>query len=145
MPGLRLGLGVDPADRITLDESVTMALLVVCESTTPAERVAFVLHDVFRYPFAEVAGIVGRSPAACRQLASSARRRVAAARAGASPDAARQAGVVRRFKAAWEAQDIEALLGLLDPAATAISDGGGRAVAHLLPIEGAEPIARLYL
>ncbi|MFK4692309.1 RNA polymerase sigma factor SigJ [Streptomyces pristinaespiralis] len=137
------GVGVDPADRIALDESVTMALLVVCESMTPAERVAFVLHDVFRYPFAEVAGIVGRSPAACRQLASSARRRITAARAGAGPDVARHAGVVRRFKAAWEAQDIEALLGLLDPGATAVSDGGGRAVAHLLPIEGAEQIARL--
>ncbi|MGW2938860.1 RNA polymerase sigma factor SigJ [Streptomyces sp. NPDC001156] len=139
------GAGVDPADRITLDESVTMAFLVVFESMTPAERVAFVLHDVFRYPFAEVAEIVGRSPAACRQLASSARRRIAAARAEASPNPARQASVVRRFKAAWEAQDIEALIGLLDPGATAISDGGGRVVAHLLPIEGAEQIARLYL
>ncbi|MBP0452684.1 RNA polymerase sigma factor SigJ [Kitasatospora sp. RG8] len=138
------GAGVDPADRITLDESVTMAFLVVFESLTPAERVAFVLHDVFRYPFAEVAEIVGRSPAACRQLASSARRRIAA-RTEVSPDTARQAGVVRRFKAAWEAQDIEALLGLLDPGATAVSDGGGRVVAHLLPVEGAEQIARLYL
>ncbi|MET8545339.1 sigma-70 family RNA polymerase sigma factor, partial [Kitasatospora sp. NPDC004799] len=69
----------DPADRITLDESVSMAFLVVLEAMTPAERVAFVLHDVFRYPFAEVAAIVGRSPAACRQLATSARRRVRAA------------------------------------------------------------------
>jgi RNA polymerase sigma-70 factor (ECF subfamily) len=138
------GAGVDPADRITLDESVTMALLVVFESMTPAERVAFVLHDVFRYPFAEVSEIVGRSPAACRQLASSARRRVAAARAEKSPDPARQASVVRRFKAAWETQDIEALIGLLDPDAIAVSDGGGRVIAHLLPIEGAERIARLY-
>ncbi|MEU7022385.1 RNA polymerase sigma factor SigJ [Streptomyces sp. NPDC046203] len=139
------GAGVDPADRITLDESVTMAFLVVFESMTPAERVAFVLHDVFRYPFAEVAEIVGRSPAACRQLATSARRRVTAARAGASPDATRQARVVRRFKAAWENQDIEALIGLLDPAALAVSDGGGRALARLLPLQGAEPIAHLYL
>lgn len=139
------GAGVDPADRITLDESVTMAFLVVFESMTPAERVAFVLHDVFRYPFAEVAEIVGRSPAACRQLASSARRRIATARAEASPNAARQASVVRRFKAAWEAQDIEALVGLLDPDATAIADGGGRAIARLLPIEGAEQIVRFYL
>jgi RNA polymerase sigma factor (sigma-70 family) len=139
------GAGADPADRITLDESVTMALLVVFESMTPAERVAFVLHDVFRYPFAEVAEIVGRSPAACRQLASSARRRIPAGRAVAGPGAARQAAVVRRFKAAWQAQDIEALVGLLDPGATAVADGGGRAVAHLLPIEGAEEIARFYL
>lgn len=112
---------------------------------TPAERVAFVLHDVFRYPFAEVAEIVGRSPAACRQLATSARRRITAARADVSPNAARQASVVRRFKAAWEAQGIEALLSLLDPGATAIADGGGRAIAHLLPLEGAEQIAHLYL
>src|ERR1700740_3083911 len=62
----------DPADRVTLDESVSMAFLVVLESMTPAERVAFILHDVFGYSFAEVAEIVGRSPAACRQLASSA-------------------------------------------------------------------------
>ncbi|RDG31426.1 sigma-70 family RNA polymerase sigma factor, partial [Streptomyces corynorhini] len=70
----------DPADRITLDESVNMAFLVVLESMTPAERVAFILHDVFRYPFAEIAEIVGRTPAACRQLASSGRRRIRAAR-----------------------------------------------------------------
>ncbi|MFC9397450.1 RNA polymerase sigma factor SigJ [Streptomyces sp. NPDC057027] len=139
------GAGADPADRITLDESVTMAFLVVFEAMTPAERVAFVLHDVFRYPFAEVAEIVGRTPAACRQLASSARRRVAATRAEAGPTATRQAGVVRRFKEAWEALDIEALIGVLDPAATAVSDGGGRAVAHLQPLVGAERIARLYL
>lgn len=139
------GGGVDPADRITLDESVTMAVLVMFESMTPAERVAFVLHDVFRYPFAEVAEIVGRSPAACRQLASSARRRVAAARVETSPNAARQAGVIRRFKAAWQAHDIDALVGLLDPDATAIADGGGRAIASPLPIVGAEQIARFYL
>ena len=63
----------DPADRVTLDESVSMAFLVVLESMTPAERVAFILHDVFGYSFAEVAEIVGRTPAACRQLASSAK------------------------------------------------------------------------
>jgi RNA polymerase sigma-70 factor (ECF subfamily) len=68
------GSTADPADRVTLDESVSMAFLVVLESMTPAERVAFVLHDVFRYSFAEVAEITGRTPAACRQLASSARR-----------------------------------------------------------------------
>ena len=89
----------DPADRVTLDESVNMAFLVVLESMTPAERVAFILHDVFRYSFAEVAEIVGRTPAACRQLASSARRRIRAAQAPATPTA-RQAGIVRAFKQA---------------------------------------------
>src|SRR4029078_12753728 len=63
-----------PAARVTLDESINMAFLIVLESMTPAERVAFILHDVFRYPFAEVGDIVGRTPAACRQLASSAPR-----------------------------------------------------------------------
>jgi RNA polymerase sigma-70 factor, ECF subfamily len=66
----------DPADRITLDESISMAFLVVLESMTPAERVTFVLHDVFRYSYAEIAQIVGRTPAACRKLASLGRRRI---------------------------------------------------------------------
>ena len=101
-----------------------MAFLVVLESMTPAERVAFILHDVFRYSFAEVAEIVGRTPAACRQLASSARRRIRASQAPATPTA-QQAGIVRDFKQAWEAKDIDALIGLLDPDATAIADGGG--------------------
>ncbi|MGP7999234.1 MAG: RNA polymerase sigma factor SigJ [Streptosporangiaceae bacterium] len=138
------GSTTDPADRVTLDESVSMAFLVVLESMTPAERVAFILHDVFRYPFAEVAGIVGRTPAACRQLASSARRRIRAAQAPASP-AARQAGIVRAFKAAWEAKDIDALIALLDPDATAVADGGGLAVTFLHPIEGGEQIARAWV
>ncbi|CUW32621.1 MULTISPECIES: RNA polymerase sigma factor SigJ [Streptomyces] len=133
----------DPADRITLDESVSMAFLVVLEAMTPAERVAFVLHDVFRYPFAEVADIVGRTPAACRQLASSARRRIDASRPPLSPTAQR-ARVVREFKQAWEAKDIDALIGLLDPEATAVGDGGGRVTALLHPVEGAERIARFF-
>jgi RNA polymerase sigma-70 factor (ECF subfamily) len=141
----RPGGTVDPADRVTLDESVGMAFLVVLESMTPAERVAFILHDVFGYPFAEVAGIVGRTPAACRQLASSARRRIRASQAPAAP-ATRQAGIVRAFKQAWEAQDIGALIGLLDPAATATGDSGGLAGAVTLrPIEGAEQIAHACL
>ncbi|MFI6449973.1 RNA polymerase sigma factor SigJ [Streptosporangium amethystogenes] len=135
------GTTVDPADRVTLDESINMAFLVVLESMTPAERVAFILHDVFRYPFAEVAEIVGRTPAACRQLASSARRRIRAAQASSTP-AARQARIVRDFKQAWEAKDINALIHLLDPDATAISDGGGVVGAVLHPIEGAEQIVR---
>jgi RNA polymerase sigma factor (sigma-70 family) len=131
----------DPADRITLDESVSMAFLVVLESMTPAERVAFVLHDVFRYSFAEVAEITGRTPAACRQLASSARHRVRASQA-LPVSTARQAGVVRDFKRALEAGDIGTLIGLLDPGATVIADGGGLVPAALRPVEGAEQIAR---
>jgi RNA polymerase sigma factor (sigma-70 family) len=138
------GAAADPADRVTLDESVGMAFLVVLESMTPAERVAFILHDVFRYSFAEVAEIVGRTPAACRQLASSARRRVRVSQAPAPP-AARQADIIRAFKQAWEAKDIDALIGLLDPGATAIADGGGLATSFLHPIEGSEQIARAWV
>ena len=134
----------DPADRVTLDESINMAFLVVLESMTPAERVAFILHDVFRYRFAEVAEIVGRTPAACRQLASSARRRIRAERAPATPPAQR-ADAVRRFKLAWAAGDIEALIGLLDPDVVAIADGGGLVNAHPHPMTGSERVARGFI
>ncbi|MEU3463954.1 sigma factor [Streptomyces sp. NPDC006733] len=118
--GRAAGMTVDPADRVTLDESVGMAFLVVLEAMTPAERVAFVLHDVFRFPFAEVADIVGRTPAACRQ----------------------QATVVRHFKQAWEARDIGALIGLLDPNVTATGDGGGLASTVRRPLGSPEQLAR---
>jgi RNA polymerase sigma-70 factor (ECF subfamily) len=139
----RNGTAADPADRVTLDESVSMAFLVVLESMTPAERVAFILHDVFRYTFPEVAEIVGRTPVACRQLASSARRRLR----GSQPPAtltAQRATVVRAFKLAWEAKDIDSLIGLLAPGATATGDGGGLASAELQPVEGAEQVARFF-
>ncbi|MFI5587439.1 RNA polymerase sigma factor SigJ [Amycolatopsis sp. NPDC051758] len=135
------GSDADPADRVTLDESVTMAFLVVLEAMTPAERVAFVLHDVFGYPFGEVAGVLGRTPAACRQLASSARRRVRAAREP-EPSRARSAAIVREFKLAWEAKDINGLVRLLDPQATVTADGGGLVSAVLHPVTGGELIAR---
>ncbi|MQS16084.1 sigma-70 family RNA polymerase sigma factor [Streptomyces kaniharaensis] len=135
---------VDPADWVTLDESVNMAFLVILESMTPAERVAFILHDVFRYRFAEVAEMVGRTPTACRQLASSARRRVRAVQAPAVP-AAGQARVVRHFKQAWEARDIETLVGLLDPDATMTADGGGMVGAVLRPVRGSERIAQYLI
>ncbi|MEV7129200.1 RNA polymerase sigma factor SigJ [Streptomyces sp. NPDC093260] len=139
--------GTDPADRVTLDESVSMAFLVVLDSMTPAERVAFVLHDVFGYPFAEVAEITGRTPAACRQLACSARRRVSKARTAATlpGSASQRADIVREFKAAWQAKDIAALIGLLDPDATAVADSGGLALSFLDPIKGAEQIARGWI
>ncbi|MGW7098980.1 RNA polymerase sigma factor SigJ [Streptomyces sp. NPDC054838] len=134
------GRAADPADQLVLDESVTMAFLVVLESMTPAERVAFVLHDVFRYPFAEIAGILGRSPAACKQLAASARRRVRPTPAPVT--AAGQAGAVRQVKEAWETKDIAALVGLLDPGAVMTADGGGMVGAALRPIEGGARIAQ---
>jgi RNA polymerase sigma-70 factor (ECF subfamily) len=132
------GAATDPADRVTLDESVSMAFLVVLESMTPPERVALILHDVYGYPFTEVAEITGRTPAACRQLASRARNRVRAAQPPATAPTTRQAGIVRAFKAAWEANDISAIVGLLDPGVTLTGDGG----AALRPIEGGEHVTR---
>jgi RNA polymerase sigma-70 factor (ECF subfamily) len=143
MTGRSPGAPVDPVDRVTLDESVSMAFLVVLEAMTPAERVAFVLHDVFRYTFAEVAEIVGRTPAACRQLATSARRRLREAETP-TPPTADQAGIVRAFKQAWQATDIQALLGLLAPDVTATGDGGGLVSAAPRPVEGAEQVARFF-
>ncbi|MFD6533905.1 RNA polymerase sigma factor SigJ [Streptomyces sp. NPDC060184] len=131
--------GGDPADLMVLDESVSMAFLVVLESMTPAERVAFVLHDVFRYPFAEIAGVLGRTPAACKQLAASGRRRL---RTGRPPVAAAgRDDVVRQVKQAWEARNIAALVGLLDPAAVLTADGGGLVSAVARPVEGGARIA----
>ncbi|MEK0096949.1 RNA polymerase sigma factor SigJ [Streptomyces sp. A475] len=130
----------DPADQIVLDESVSMAFLVVLETMTPAERVAFVLHDVFRYPFAEIADVLGRTPAACKQLAASARRRVSVARVPAT--ATGQADVVKHVKAAWESKDIATLVGLLNPAAVMTADGGGMVGTVLRSVEGGARIAQ---
>ncbi|BCJ39196.1 RNA polymerase sigma24 factor [Actinocatenispora thailandica] len=131
----------DPADRVTLDESISMAFLVALEAMTPAQRVALILHDVFRYSFAEIAEITGRTPAACRELASVARRRIRAQRHPAAPTAA-QAGLVRHFKHAWAAKDIDGLVRLLDPDAVFTADGGGLVRAALEPVAGRERIAR---
>jgi RNA polymerase sigma-70 factor (ECF subfamily) len=120
-----------------------MALLIVLESVTPAERLVFVLHDLFSYPFAEVADIVGRTPAACRQLASSARRRTRTAATAATPEP-QQAPLVRAFKQAWEAGDVQGLIELLAADASATGDGGGRVNALPEPIIGGVSIAGFY-
>src|SRR5437763_7121542 len=107
--------GVDPEHEALLGDSVGLALLVVLERLTPAERLAFVLHDMFDLPFEEIAPLVGRSPAAARQLASRARRRVQGAATAADADRTRQREVVDAFLAAARAGDFAALLGVLDP------------------------------
>lgn len=135
---------IDPADRVTLDDSVSMAVLVVLEAMTPAERVAFILHDVFQYTFPEIAEIVGRTPAACRQLASSARRRVREEQRSPVP-ASEHAAAVQSFKTAWQTGDLAALIDVLDPDATAITDGGGLVSAALEPLRGPEAIARFLV
>ena len=134
----------DPADRVTLDDTVSTALLVVLEAMTPAERVAFVLHDVFTLPFPEIAQVVGRSPAAVRQLATSARRRVADHRCVVAAPAEHDA-VVRAFVAAASGDDLGALTGLLDPSVTLRSDGGGVVSAARNPVVGPARVARFLL
>jgi RNA polymerase sigma-70 factor (ECF subfamily) len=134
----------DPADRVTLDESVSYAMLTVLEQLSPAERTAFVLHDVFDVPFDEVAGVVGRSPEAVRQLASRARRHVKAERPrfAASPDEHNRA--VRAFAQAVGEGDLEALVAVLDPEVVWTSDGGGRASAARRPVHGGTRVARAW-
>ena len=115
---------------------VAVGALVVFESMIRAERVAFILHDVFGYRFTEVAEITGRSPAACSQLASTAGRRVRASQAAAG--LASPAGQPRQgLQKAWEARDTGALIGILDPEATVTADGGGLVTAALRPPKAA--------
>ncbi|MFF0725572.1 RNA polymerase sigma factor SigJ [Streptomyces sp. NPDC004134] len=118
----------DPADRVTLDESVSMALLVVLERLSPAERTAFVLHDVFSVPFPEIAEVVGRSPAAVRQLASRARRQVEDGRPRTPATQTQQRELVAAFTAACQDGDLPGLIALLDPDVVLRGDGGGKAV-----------------
>ncbi|QKG18638.1 RNA polymerase sigma factor SigJ [Actinomadura verrucosospora] len=135
----------DPADRVTLDESVSMALLLVLESLSPAERTAFLLHDVFGLSFDEVADVVGRSPAAVRQLASRARRHVAERRPRFPPTPDQQRQVVTAFAAACRNGDLERLMALLDPGVVCRGDGGGKVSALPREEHGAEHVARLLL
>lgn len=134
----------DPADRISQDERVTTALLVVLESLSPAERTAFVLQDIFGMTGPEVAEVVGRTPAAVRQLASRARKHVeqGTPRFPASRDEHEK--VVSAFSLAWRSGDLHALLGVLDENVTLTADGGGRVPAIRQPVHGAELVAKLY-
>jgi RNA polymerase sigma-70 factor (ECF subfamily) len=135
----------DPADRVTLDESVSYALLAVLEQLSPAERTAFVLHDIFDVPFGEVAATVGRSPEAVRQLASRARRHVSqhGPRFEASPEEHDRA--VDAFAHAVAEGDLDRLLAVLDPDVVWTSDGGGRAIASRRPLHGARRVGRAWI
>ncbi|MFC8779222.1 RNA polymerase sigma factor SigJ [Streptomyces nigra] len=134
----------DPLERVTLDDAVSMALLTVLEAMTPAERVTFVLHDVFSVPFDEIAGVVGRSPAAARQLATSARRHVRRGRrAQVSPH--QHDEVVRAFRDATVGGNIEDLLRLLAPDVELRVDGGGFVNAAPRVIRGSDHVARWFM
>lgn len=133
----RAGRAIDPADRVTLDDSVRLALLAVLQRLSPAERTAFVLHDVFQLSFEDIAGIVGRSPAACRQLASRARRHVRAdvGVGRFTVETADQRRVVERFMAACSTGDLDGLLAVLDPDVSGQADLGGT-IGLLPPVVG---------
>jgi RNA polymerase sigma factor (sigma-70 family) len=135
-----------PEEEALLADSVGLALLVVLDTFSPAERLAFVLHDMFKLPFEDIAPMVGRSPEAARQLASRARRRVKGAQIPApDPDLARQREVVDAFFRAARGGDFDGLVALLDPEVRLRSDYGGRRPAAAKVIHGAAAVARQAL
>ena len=144
-PIVRFDDGADPEQEAVLADSVGLALLVVLDTLTPAERLAFVLHDMFGLPFDEIAPIVDRSPEATRQLASRARRRVRGATPALDPDLRAQRRLVDAFLAASRAGDFEALLEVLDPEVVFRVDTGGIGPRARLPVEGAEAVATQVL
>ncbi len=144
-PVVSVDVNDDPEQEALLADSVGLALLVVLDTLTPAERLAFVLHDMFGMPFEEIAPIVDRAPAATRQLASRARRRVRGAAPSPDPDLARQREVVDAFLAASRAGDFEALLEVLDPDVVFRIDTGGTPPRARPPVVGAEAVARQVL
>jgi RNA polymerase sigma-70 factor (ECF subfamily) len=133
--------GSDPEYEALIADSVGLALLVVLETLSPAERLAFVLHDMFAVPFDDIASITGRSPAAARQLASRARRRVQGEAPVPDADLARQRAVVDAFSAAAREGDFEALVAVLDPDVVLRSDGGADRPGETFVIRGARAVA----
>jgi RNA polymerase sigma factor (sigma-70 family) len=133
--------GHDPEHEAMLADSVGLALMVVLDSLTPAERLAFVLHDMFAVSFDEVAPLVDRSPAAARQLASRARRRVREQAPAPDPDLARQREAVTAFLAAARDGDFDGLLAVLDPDVVLRSDGGPTRARYNVVIRGAQAVA----
>ncbi|MEV4376601.1 RNA polymerase sigma factor SigJ [Streptosporangium sp. NPDC049644] len=133
--------GPDAAEPVLVDESVSMAMLLVMDRLTPPERVAFVLHDVFEVPFDRIASVLGVTPAAGRQLASRARRRVAATRRQPRASRPERERVLAAFRAAYETSDLKGLVELLHPDAVYVTDGGGKVSAARKVISGGERIA----
>ena len=136
---------IDPEQEALLADSVGLALLVVLETLTPAERLAFVLHDMFAVPFEEIGPMVGRSPTAARQLASRARRRVQGEAPAPDPDLSRQREVVDAFFAAAREGDFDALVAVLDPDIVLRSDGGAARPSATVVVRGARAVAERAL
>jgi RNA polymerase sigma-70 factor (ECF subfamily) len=138
---VEVGSGADPEQEAVLADSVGLALLVVLDTLTPAERLAFVLHDMFDLPFDEIAPIVDRSPAAARQLASRARRRVRGTSPPPPSDLDRQRRVVDAYLAATREGDFEALLRVLDPDVELRADGAALPTGVPVVLRGARAVA----
>jgi RNA polymerase sigma-70 factor, ECF subfamily len=136
--------GIDPEQEALLAEGIGLALLVVLDTLTPAERVAFVLHDMFAMPFDQVAAVVGRSPAAAKMLASRARRRVQGTAAVPDPDLDRQRAVVEAFLAASRGGDFDALLAVLDPAVVVRADRAAVLAGADREVRGAPAVADTF-
>jgi ketosteroid isomerase-like protein len=135
---------VDPEQEALMAESVGLALLVVLDTLAPAERLAFVLHDMFAVSFGEIASILGRSPTAAKQLASRARQRVHAADATPDTDIARQTQLVKAFLAASRNGDFAALLAVLDPGVVLRADPTAVLAGALAEVRGAPAVARQF-
>lgn len=139
-----LAAGPGPLEQVTAEEAVSTALLVVLEALTPAQRVAYVLHEVFGLPYPEIAGILGRTPEATRQLASAARRAIRRQRSQPA-DPGEHARLVTAFREACRRGDLEALITVLAPDAVSTSDGGGMRGVARRPVVGADRVARFLL
>jgi RNA polymerase sigma-70 factor, ECF subfamily len=135
---------IDPEEEAVLGDSIGLALLVLLQKLTPAERIAFVLHDIFGVPFEDIAPVVGRTADATRQLASRARRRVRGATVASEADLARQRDIVDAFRAASREGDLDRLLALLDPEAVVRSDATAVGLGSAPEMRGAPAVAAFF-
>lgn len=139
------GHALSPDTATELADDLSFALLLALELLTPAERAAFLLHDVFDMPFSEVSTVLGRNEAACRQLASRARKAVQAQRPPSQPSAEAHSRLLAAFGMATASGDVEALARLFHEDAVLLADGGGKVTTALNPIHGADRIARFFI
>lgn len=138
-------VGADPGAVVSSADSVSQAFLIILESLTPAERAVYVLRESFVMPYQEIAGVVGRSAGACRQLFSSAKRRLSSQTGETRTSRTEQDQAVRAFAAACESGDTEALAKVLDPSVVVRADGGGRVSAARRPVAGLDKVVRLFM
>lgn len=135
----------NPADVVTLGESLSMAFLVLLEQLSPDERAAFLLREVFEYPYGDIARILGKSEAACRQIITRARQRISEGRPRFEVTREEQERVTMQFVQSIMTGDLESLVAVVAPDAVLMSDGGGKATAATRPVVGAEKIGKFFI